>query len=340
MKNVTDGLHKRSTKRIYMKKLKIGLAGTGFISKFHYDGFLKNENAAIVGMCTHSNQEKLHRMCGEWGIKPYGSYTEMVEDPDIDALVIGSVNTEHYNQIMKAIELGKPVLAEKPVVTDFRQLDEIIRYVKEKKVPVMPAHNFVYRKAIQDAKNILDSGKLGTVTYASFMSTHTLSDDHSTGWRGKKELSFGGALMDSGHHQVYMSLYFMGMPKKLQAFKSNLVLSGMEGEDIAQVNVTYAHNTLGCIMQSWTSNFGDGINGIKIMGNKGQILITDALYFIGNKLSDDVDYARSFVHQANAFTDYVFNGIEPISTLEDVRNTLRIIFSAYESSEKGIVVTF
>ena len=323
-----------------MKKLKIGLAGTGFISKFHYDGFLNNKDAAIVGMCTHSNQEKLHSMCGAWGIKHYGSYTEMAEDPEIDALIIGSVNTEHYQQIMKAIELGKPVLAEKPVVTDFGQLDEIIRYAHQQNVPVMPAHNFVYRKAVQDAKKILESGKLGTVTYASFMSTHTLSDVHTAGWRGKKKLSSGGALMDSGHHQVYMSLYFMGMPKKLQAFKSNLILGGMEGEDIVQVNVAYAQNTLGCIMQSWTSNFGDGINGIKIMGSNGQILITDALYFNGTKLSDDVDYARSFIHQANAFMDYVFKGIKPISTLEDVRNTLRIIFSAYESSKEDIVITF
>ena len=323
-----------------MQKLKIGLVGTGFISKFHHDGFLKNENAAIAGMCTHSNQEKLHHLCREWNIKPYGSFAEMVEDPEINAMVIGSVNTEHYHQIMKAIELGKPVLAEKPVVTDFGQLDEIIRYAKEKKVPVMPAHNFVYRKAIQDAKKILDSGKLGTVTYASFISAHTISQEHAAGWRSKKDLSFGGALMDSGHHQVYMSLYFMGMPKKLQAFKSNLVLRSMEGEDISQVNVVYAHNTLGCIMQSWTSNYGAGINGIKIMGDKGEILITDALYFSGNKLSDDVDYARSFVHQAKAFTDYVLHGINPVSTLEDARNTLRIIFSAYESSEKDIVVTF
>ena len=158
-----------------MKKLKLGLAGTGFISKFHYEGFLKNENAAIAGMCTHSNQEKLHRMCSEWDIKPYGCYAEMAEDPEIDALIIGSVNTEHYSQIMKAIELGKPVLVEKPVVTDIGQLDEIIRRAKEKKVPVMPAHNFVYRKAVQDAKKILGSGRLGTVTYASFIKdTHFL----------------------------------------------------------------------------------------------------------------------------------------------------------------------
>src|SRR6476620_2196433 len=99
----------------------------------------------------------------------------MVEDPAIDGLVIGSVNTEHYSQIMQAIELGKPLLVEKPVVTDFGELEEIIRYAAEKNVPVMPAHNFVYRQAVQDAKKILESGKLGTVTYASFISTHTIS---------------------------------------------------------------------------------------------------------------------------------------------------------------------
>jgi predicted dehydrogenase len=322
-----------------MKKLKIGLVGTGFISKFHFRGFSQNPDATVWGMCAHSNQEKLHQMCTEWGIKPYADYTQMVQDPDVDALVIGSINTEHYSQIMKAIEVGKPVLAEKPVVTDFGQLDKIMRYAEEKRVSVMPAHNFVYRQAVREAKKILDSGKLGTITYAAFVSTHTISEEHSTGWRSKKNLGFGGALMDSGHHQVYMSLYFMGMPKKLQAFKSNLILNNMEGEDIAQVNVVYPDNALGCIMQSWTSNYGDGIRGIKIMGDKGQLLITDALYFNGSKLTEDVDYAHSFVNQAKAFTDYVLGGIAPISTLEDVRNTLRIIYSAYESSEKELVIT-
>jgi predicted dehydrogenase len=322
-----------------MKKLNLGMVGTGFIAKFHFDGFRNNPDAAITGMCTHSNHEKLQQMCREWGIKAYGSYTEMLEDPAIDGLVIGSVNTEHYDQIMQAITLSKPLLVEKPVVTDLGELDKIIRYAAEKQVPVMPAHNFVYRQAVQDAKKILESGKLGTVTYASFISTHTISADHASGWRSKKALGFGGALMDSGHHQVYQSLYFMGMPKKLQAFKSNLVLNGMEGEDIASVNLIYPDNTLGCIMQSWTSNYGDGIAGIKLLGNQGQLLVTDALYFHGEKLSTDVDYPNSFVNQARAFSEYVLKGTAPLSTLEDVRDVLRIIHSAYESSEKDIVVT-
>jgi predicted dehydrogenase len=325
-----------------MSKIKIGLVGTGFIAPFHYNGFLKNGDARVVGMCTRANgnREKLEKMCRDWNIKAYSGFDEMVEDPEIDALEIGSVNPEHYSQIMKAISLGKPVLAEKPVVTDFGQLDEIIRVSQEKGVLVFPAHNFVYRGAVQEAKKIVESGKLGRVTYASFISTHTLPMEHVQGWRGKLALGTGGTLMDSGHHQVYMSLYFMGMPQKIQAFKSNLILNVMEGEDIAQINAVYADHTIGTIMQSWTSGFGDGINGIKIMGDKGQIQVTDALYFNGEKLNSDADYAGSFINLAKAFTDAILHGKAPVSTLEDTRNTLKIIYGAYQSSEQDKVILF
>jgi predicted dehydrogenase len=146
--------------------------------------------------------------------------------------------------------------------------------------------------------------------------------------------------MDSGHHLVYMSLFFKGMPLRLQAFKSNLVLSGMEGEDIAQINLLYPDGSIGNIMQSWTSNWGDGINGVKIIGDKGSILITDALYYNSEKLSTDVEYGDSFSNQAKAFTDSILYGKKPLSTLKDVENALKIIYGAYESSEDSSVKIF
>jgi len=105
-----------------MAKIRIGLVGSGSIAPFHFNSFIKNEDAQVLGMCTRQggNLEKLKRMCQEWNIQAYRDFDELVEDPQIDALEIGSVNTEHFSQIMKAIALGKPVLAEKPVVTHRR----------------------------------------------------------------------------------------------------------------------------------------------------------------------------------------------------------------------------
>jgi predicted dehydrogenase len=174
--------------------------------------------------------------------------------------------------------------------------------------------------------------------HGSILVTHTISEYHQYGWRGKKELSAGGTLMDSGHHVVYQSIYLLGVPSKLQAYTSKLRLKNMDCEDIAQVHLLYPHGSMGFLMQSWTSSFGNDINGIRIFGDKGELIITDALYFNGEKIDSDTGYESTFINQAKAFTDYILHDKQPLSTLDDAENTLKMILGAYESSEKGIVI--
>jgi len=183
------------------------------------------------------------------------------------------------------------------------------------------------------------TGFLGQVVYASFCSNHTISKEHETGWRSKLALGSGGALMDSGHHQVYQSLGFMGRPVNLHAFKSRLVLTGMEGEDTAHVQLEYASGALGTVFQSWNNNSGGPLDGIRIVGTRGSLQISDALYLNGEKRSTDTDYPNSFVHQARAFLDVVLHGKTPASTLDDARDTLELILLAYQSCETGRVVS-
>lgn len=317
-----------------MQNLKIGLVGMGFIADWHYQGFEKTD-AEIVGMTQDvygdaakiaDIKNRLNAKCDAWGIKAYDDFNAMVADPEIDALVIGSINPYHYDQITKALNQGKHLLIEKPVVTDLNQLDEIIQLSEKTGCVVFPAHNFVYRDTVQKAKEKIESGKLGKVVYASFMSSHTIGEGHANGWRANLEISKGGALMDSGHHLVYQSIYLMGMPQKIQAFKSNLVLNQMEGEDIAQVNLLYPDGSIGAIMQSWTSGHGADIDGVKIVGTEGNVAVTE------------VDYPATFQAQAKAFVDAVQNGTAPVSNLQDAKKTLKLIQSAYVSAEKDCVV--
>jgi predicted dehydrogenase len=273
-------------------------------------------------------------------LKPYENFDEMVADPTIDALIIGSINPFHYEQIIKGLNAGKHLLVEKPVVTKIDQVETIEKLSNGKNLVLFPAHNFVYRGAVAKAKEILESGNLGKLIHSSFIVTHTISQAHAIGWRSKKELGTGGTLIDSGHHLVYQTLYLLGIPKLIQAFKSKLVLTNMDCEDLAQINMLYDDGSVCCLMQSWASNFGEGINGIRILGEKGNLIITDALYYNGEKLNTDVDYETSFANQAKAFVAAVSEGKPPVSTLEDVRNALKITFDAYESAEQNKVITF
>ena len=331
-----------------MPKLKIGIVGMGFIAERHFRGFSSNPDAEIVGM-THDfygNKNKvkqlkkqLNKICSEWHIKAYKNFDEMAADPDIDALIICSINPYHFEQIQKGLANEKHLLVEKPVVTDLSHLKNIKKIIARNKLKLFPAHNFVYRNAVIKAKEIIKGKKLGKIIQGSFIITHTISEAHSIGWRAKNELSSGGTLMDSGHHVVYQSLFLMGKPAKLQAFKSKLILKEMDGEDTAQVNLLYSDGSISVIMQSWASNFNKNINGIRIFGDKGEIAITDALYFNGEKIDSDVDYENSFINQSKAFTDYILYDKPPLSNLDDAEDTLKIILASYESAEKDRVIS-
>ena len=330
-----------------MEKLRIGMVGMGFIADWHWKGFKQNPDAVITGMChmffgnegqKADEMELLKNKCADLDIKAYKSFESMVADPEIDALIIGSINPFHYQQIKAAIENGKHIMVEKPVVTDFDQLEEIRKVSEEKRIKIFPAHNFVYRPAIRKAKEIIEAGKLGQIIYSSFIVTHTISEAHSKGWRAKKELGTGGSLIDSGHHLVYQALYLLGKPEKLHGFKSKMILKNMDCEDTAQVSLLYADGSMATIMQSWTSDQGAMINGIRIFGTEGSLLITDDLYFNDQRMNFEVDYLSSFVNQARAFSDYILKDISPVSGLDDVYNTLKITYGAYSSAETDCVI--
>jgi predicted dehydrogenase len=330
-------------------KIKIGIVGTGFISDFHFNGFYKNPNAEVVGITRdfYGDEKSIEKQKSdllmkseEFNVKSFENYEEMVSSNSIDALVIGSINPLHYNQIIHAIDFNKPLLVEKPVLTNLDQLREIQQLSKEKDFKIFPGHNFVYRESVQMAKKIIEEGSLGEIIHSSFISTHTIPEKHAFGWRSKQSLSSGGALMDSGHHLVYQSLFLLGTPQKIHGFIGKKVLKNMEGEDLAQLSLIYPNGSMAVIMQSWSTNHSGIVNGINIMGTEGSLSITDGLYFNGEKINIDVEYENSFVNQAQAFTDFIILDKNPISTLDDVENTLGIIYRAYESNKNDIVLNF
>jgi len=123
-----------------MSKLRVGMVGMGFIADWHYKGFKANPDADMTGMChvffgtdeqKAAEKKALQDKCAELGIKAYDSFEQMVTDPEIDALVIGSINPYHFDHIKAAFDNGKHVMVEKPVVTELEQIDELEKMSNE-----------------------------------------------------------------------------------------------------------------------------------------------------------------------------------------------------------------
>jgi predicted dehydrogenase len=315
--------------------LRIGIIGTGFIAGWHANGFRAQADAAIAGFAGRSAAA----LAAEHGGKAWDRWQDLIADPSVDAVVVASVNPLHREQITAALQAGKPVLAEKPVAVDPVDLAALTALARSTGVPLVPGHNFLHRPALVRARRLLAEGAIGRVLHASFVSAHTISPAHAGGWRGKLAVSGGGALMDSGHHQVYQALALRGRPVSVSAVTARLVQQDMEGEDQAVVTLAHADGSTTSIVQSWTTGHGARLDGINLLGTSGDIAIAQKLAVNGKEFDDDTGYAGSFAGQARAFVDHLRGGPAPAS-LSEAADTLALIALAYRSAREGRTLAF
>lgn len=322
-----------------MDKVRVGYIGFGWVADWHLKATRKHApEVDVVGACMAPELfDACKKKCAENQIKPYQSWKDIIADKNIDAVCIFTPTTLHLEQVLAAAAAGKHSLVEKPVDITDEGIVKMIEAANKHKVVVFPAHNFVYRPVVRKAREIIDSGALGTISYASFRAVHFIPEEHANGWRKGLKASGGGAMLDSGTHLVYQSIYLAGKPKVLSAFSAKRHYLQIEAEDICQIGLQYPDGTIGNIMQSWAS--GDATGGeVRIEGDKGSLLISDALYHDGKKVETDGEYADSFGHLAKAFAASIMHGTKPVSTLEDARLALRIIQQAYQSAAKGTTI--
>jgi len=315
--------------------VRIAYLGTGWIANWHWKAMQQCEGIEVAG--AFSVGPALCDRCARWGVRAYASYEQMLADPAVDAVAIFSPSHLHYDQTRKALEAGKHVLVEKPVFLQGEQHDELAALADKVGRVLMPAHNFVYRPVVRRLKEVLESGELGIISHVSLRAVHFIPEAASSGWRKSHAASGGGALIDSGMHLVYQLLYLLGVPERVSAFSARRHYTHLDDEDIAQISLQYADGTIGTILQSWAAD-DPGAGEIRLEGNRGVAVITDALHHDGRELETDSGYAESFGHLARHFVACVEEGAAPLSTVVDALCALEIIQRAYEAAETNSVL--
>jgi predicted dehydrogenase len=148
--------------------------------------------------------------------RAYGSYEELLADPEVDAIYNPLPNHLHVPWSIKALEAGKHVLCEKPIgmsVAEAEQLQETARRLPDRKL--MEA--FMYRHHPQwvKAKELVDSGEIGTLkTIQAFFS---YNNDNPDDIRNQADVG-GGGLMDIGCYPISVARFiFEDEPERVSA---------------------------------------------------------------------------------------------------------------------------
>lgn len=321
--------------------VRIGLIGAGGIANAHLAGYAAIPDRARVTAIADAVPETLARRAEETGARAYADFTELVHDPEVDAVDICLPHHLHKAAIVAAAKAGKHILCEKPLCLTADEAAEVRAAVEAAGVTLMCAHNQLFMPAVAKAKEVIDSGVLGDVyevrTTDSF---HNDFDPESMGWRAHAATSGGGELIDTGYHPTYLLMHLAGgRPVSAFAMMSTHRLTFMEGEDSAQVLVRFDNGSVGQLVTSWAYDAAPGTDRFSVVGEKGALSSDGTTLRVQVRGEEEQvvehESVNTFAAEIADFVDCLATGRRPLNTEVEGIAVLGIILAAYESARTG-----
>ena len=187
-----------------MKQVKWAVVGTGYIANEFAKGMQEVEDAVLAAVVSRSIVSG-RAFAQKYGCdQVYTDFEGMLEQEEIDIVYIATPNDCHYAYIMAALDRGIPVLSEKPMVDNQRQLDEVFKKAEEKQVFVMEGMWTRCFPAVIEARNWIEKGRIGKplAVHASFDIKPDIDDWQP--WKGGVQHA-AGALRDVGIYSLAMA---------------------------------------------------------------------------------------------------------------------------------------
>lgn len=249
------------------QKIRWGILSTARIGATRVIPAIKLANNGEVAAVASRSLDKAQAFATEHGIpKAYGSYEELLNAPDIDAIYNPLPNSEHAEWSIRCAEAGKPMLCEKPLAKDAAEAQSMVDAFAARNV--LFAEGFMYRFHPQTVKvkEMVDSGAVGKVTMITAAFNFVIRSEENI--RLSKELA-GGALMDVGCYCLNVMRLMTGEePDKVQAIARFGERSGVD-EQLAGV-LSFPSGVIGhmdCGLRSHNLHTYD------IRGTEGRILV-------------------------------------------------------------------
>jgi len=255
------------------KKIKWGILGTGRIASVMATALESVDNSELYAVASRDIL-KADGFASKFNIPvSYGSYEELVEDPEIDVVYIATPHNTHMANTLLALDHNKHVLCEKPLGVNQKEVSIVTEKAAEKKLFLMEALWSRFLPHILKTKELVESGVLGDVklltAYFCFKSNNGPEHRHFN-----KELC-GGTILDTGIYNIFLSQLILGTPKRISSMAG---LSDQGVDNTCSYTFGYENDTLAVMHSSFLLN---SPVVARIYGTKGKILLEDRWFCPG-----------------------------------------------------------
>ncbi len=337
-----------------MKKLKVAIFGTGFITKIHLESYARFVPTVEIVAVYGRTLENAKKIAEEFHIPAwYDDMEKLLQEQDVDMVDICLPNYLHHTACMTAAAHDKHVVMEKPLALTLEEADEMIAECKKRHLKLMYAEELCFAPKYERVRSLVEKGAVGQVYMLKQAEKH--SGPHSA-WFYQKETAGGGVMMDMGCHAL---AWFRWMnknnPVKSVFAHMKTVLHDTDCDDNTVTLVEFENGVTGVAEDSWARHGGMD-DRIEVYGTQG---VSYADLFQGNSAltysNKGYDYAaekagttlgwtftmyeeafnQGYPQELAHFADCVLNDKQPVVTAEDGRAVLEIIYAAYESARTG-----
>lgn len=246
-----------------------GIIGCGMIANFHARAIADVKGAKLVA-CYDTIAASADRLAAAQGCKAYHKLDEMLADPKVDIVTIGTPSGAHMEPAVAAARAGKHVVVEKPLEITLKRCDRIIDACAKAGVKLATIFPSRFHDSSRELKRAVDGGRFGRLAlgdaYVKWWRPQSYYD--SGAWRGTWELDGGGALMNQAIHSVDLLAWLMGPVVEIRAMTALVAHERIAVEDTALATLRFANGALGTI-EATTAAYPGYLKRIEIHGSEG-----------------------------------------------------------------------
>lgn len=331
------------------RPVRLAVLGTGAIAQVvHLPMLAKMADAELVGV-VDLDEAKAATLAARFDApRVYRSADDVWNDDGVDGVVICTPNHLHEEQVLQALDAAKYVFCEKPLALTAAGAGRILGHPASGRL--MVGMNQRFRPDAEALRAAVGAGQLGQVQYVKAGWLNRRLGRSGPGWRHRRELSGGGALMDLGLQLLDLALWILRYPKPVRLVAHLRGAPGAEVEDTAILLLELDGGTLINLEVTWSLVSDRERQYIEVIGTEGSASFAPLRIF--QETEDGVrdaapvspppeenpftaSYRAELIHFVRAVRE-----ARPLPSLDDQATLMTLLDAAYRSAHHSAEIIF
>lgn len=190
--------------------------GAGTIAKRVAKQLVTNPGQKLVSIYNRTKARAVS-FANIYNCKVYENAFDAINDPEVDGVYIATTNETHFSFVKMCLENHKPVLCEKPITGNAKELEELIKLSKENNTFLCEAMWTWFNPIAKIVKKAIQDERIGKIISADCRFNVPIFGYRKKGSRYSSPERYGGALLDLGVYPIHYIYELFGTPKSIQA---------------------------------------------------------------------------------------------------------------------------